>query len=148
MSTNIKLSEAQMSKIIQSGRSFGFWLGNLGRKALTNIVIPLARDNLPGLVSNLASNAINNYEIKISGKGAVRAGKWFYLFWMEDRNDIIKIIKIIRRFGCINWWSYWDSKTWNKKTRQISWSFVITVSCFNSAISDFLSSKRCKWNRN
>ena len=22
---------------------------------------------------------------------------------------------MIRRFGCINWWSYWNSKTWNKK---------------------------------
>ena len=101
MSTNIKLSEAQMSKIIQSGRSFGFWLGNLGRKALTNIAIPLARDNLPGLVSNLASNAINNYERKISGKGAVRAGKWFYLFWMEDMNDIIKIIKSLEDLGVL-----------------------------------------------
>ena len=59
MSTYIKLSKAQISKIIQSGASFGFVLGNLGKKALTKIVIPLARDNLPGLVSKLTSNAIN-----------------------------------------------------------------------------------------
>ena len=59
MSTDIKLSKAQISKIIQSGGSFGSWLGNLGKKALTNIAIPLARDNLPGLVSNLTSNTIN-----------------------------------------------------------------------------------------
>ena len=51
--TDIKLSKAQLSKIIQSGGSFGSWLGNLGKKPLTNIAIPLARDNLPGLVSNL-----------------------------------------------------------------------------------------------
>ena len=57
--TDIKLSKAQISKIIQSGGSFGSWLGNLGKKALTNKAIPLAKDNLPGLVSNLASNAIN-----------------------------------------------------------------------------------------
>ena len=68
MSTDIKLSKAQISKIIQSGGSFGSWLGNLGKKALTNIAIPLARDNLPGLVSNLISNAINKFERKISGK--------------------------------------------------------------------------------
>ena len=32
MSTDIILSKAQISKIIQSGGSFGSWLGNLGRK--------------------------------------------------------------------------------------------------------------------
>ena len=30
MSTDIKLSKTQISKIIQSGGSFGSWLGNLG----------------------------------------------------------------------------------------------------------------------
>ena len=48
MSTDIKLSKAQISKVIQSGS----WLGNLGKKSLKNIVILLARDNLLGLVSN------------------------------------------------------------------------------------------------
>ena len=43
MSTGVKLSKAQISKIIQSGGSFGSWLGNLGKEALTNIVIPLVR---------------------------------------------------------------------------------------------------------
>ena len=32
MSTDIKLSKAQTSKIIQSGGSFAFWLANLGKK--------------------------------------------------------------------------------------------------------------------
>ena len=50
MSTEITLSEAQISKIIQSGRSFGSLLGDLGKKALITIAIPLARDNLLGLV--------------------------------------------------------------------------------------------------
>ena len=75
MSTDIKLSKAQISKIIQSDGSFGSWLGNLGKKALTNIAIPLARDNLPGLVSNLTSSTTNKFERKISGKETVRAGK-------------------------------------------------------------------------
>ena len=43
MSTDIKFSKAQISKIIQSGGSFESWLDNLGRKALTNIAISLAR---------------------------------------------------------------------------------------------------------
>ena len=59
MSTDTKLSKAQISKVIQSGGSFCSWLANLGKKALTNVAIRLARDNLPGLVSNLTSNAIN-----------------------------------------------------------------------------------------
>ena len=57
IATDIKLSKVQIFKIIQSGGSFGSWLGNLGKNALTNIAIPLARDHLPRLVSNLASNA-------------------------------------------------------------------------------------------
>ena len=32
MSTDIKLSNAQISKIIQSGGSFGSWLTNFGKK--------------------------------------------------------------------------------------------------------------------
>ena len=86
MSTDIKLSQDQLSKIIQSGRYFGSWLGNLGRKAITKIAaLPLVRDSSPRLVRNLASNTVNKFEIKIYGKGAVRAGK--------DMNDVIKIIK-------------------------------------------------------
>ena len=42
MSTDVKLGKAQ---IIQSGGSFGSWLGYLRNKTLTNIVIFLARDN-------------------------------------------------------------------------------------------------------
>ena len=45
MSTNTKLIKAQVSKIIQSNESFGSWLSNLGKKALTNIAICLARYN-------------------------------------------------------------------------------------------------------
>ena len=45
-------------------------LSNLGKKVITDLAIPLARDSLPGLVRNLASNAINEFERKISKKGA------------------------------------------------------------------------------
>ena len=90
MSTDIKLSKAKISKMTQPGGSFGSWLANFGKKALTNLAIPLARDNLPGLVSNLTSSTINEFDIKISGKGALRAGKGFTLFISnEDMNDSI-----------------------------------------------------------
>ena len=71
MLTDAKLSKAQISKIIQSSGSFDSRLGNVGMKTLTNIPIHLARENLPGLVSNLASNAIYKFERIITGKGAV-----------------------------------------------------------------------------
>ena len=67
-SADTKLSEAQISKIILSGGCFGSWLGNLGKKALTTVAIPFAKDNLTGLVSNITSNAINKFEINISWK--------------------------------------------------------------------------------
>ena len=53
MSTNIKVRKAQISKIIRSGGSFRSWLANSGKKALSNIAILLARDNILGIVSNL-----------------------------------------------------------------------------------------------
>ena len=99
MSTDRKLTKAQISKIIES---YGSCLGNLGKKALTNIAIPLAWDNLPGLVSNLTSNAINKFETKISGKRAVRARNGFILFILnEDVNDIIKVIKSLEDPGVL-----------------------------------------------
>ena len=67
MSTKLKFSKAQISKIIRSGGSFSSWLANQ-KKALTNVVLPLARDSLLGLVNNLNSSAINNFDRKISGK--------------------------------------------------------------------------------
>ena len=58
------------------------------------MAISLAKNNLPGLVSNLSSNEIKVFERKISRKGAVRAGKIFTILILnKGMNDIIKIIK-------------------------------------------------------
>ena len=93
-STYIRLRKYQISKITQSRGSFGSWLGNFGKKVLTNIAIFLARENLPGLISNLISNAINEFERKLGGSGADRAGKGFASFILnKDVNDIIEIVK-------------------------------------------------------
>ena len=101
-STDKNLSKVQISKVIQSGGSSGSLLGNLGKKVLTNIAIFLTRNNLPGLVSNLTSNAVNKTERKISGKGAVRAGKGFTILNLnEDMNDVIKIIKSLEELGVL-----------------------------------------------
>ena len=68
----------------------------------------MAKDKLPGLVGNRASNvaliAINKFEGKVSGKGAGRARveKGFILFISnEDMNDIIKIIKSLEDSGLL-----------------------------------------------
>ena len=75
MSLYIEFIITQISKIIQSGESFGSWLANVDKKALKNVAMTLAGDSLPGKVSNLTSNAINTFKRKIKRKGAVRAGK-------------------------------------------------------------------------
>ena len=94
MSIYIRLSKQEISKITPSRGSFGSWLGNFGKTALTNIAVLLARKNLSGLVSNLTSNPINNFERKIDGNGAARAGKGFASFNSnKDINDIIEIVK-------------------------------------------------------
>ena len=90
MSVDIKLSKTQISKKIKLGRFFGSWLGNLGKKALTNIDISLSGDNLPGLLSNLTSNAINKFERKIIGKRAVTAGKGFTFINKNNCKSIFK----------------------------------------------------------
>ena len=72
-------------------------MGNVGERALTNIATPIARDKLPGLVSNLISRAINTFDRKTSGKGAVRAEREFSIFTSnEDMFHIMKIIKSLK----------------------------------------------------
>ena len=90
----MKLSKTQITKINQLSGSFDFWFANLGKEDLADVAIPLAKDILPGLASNLTSNATNKFERKITGKVAVRTGKRFTLFLLnENMNDIIRIIK-------------------------------------------------------
>ena len=102
MSGDTKLSKAQLSKTIESGGSFSYWLRNLRKKGLTNVAIPFGRDNMTGLVSNLASNTVYKCERKESEKGAVRARKGFTLFILnEDMNEIIKIIKSLENLGIL-----------------------------------------------
>ena len=58
MSTDINFTKAEISKIIELGLFLDSWLGktvgNLCKKEITDIFIPLAKDNLARLVSNIA----------------------------------------------------------------------------------------------
>ena len=66
------------------------------------LFLQLQIDKLPGLVSNLTSNAINKFGRKISGKGAVREGKWFTLFISNEyKENIIRIIKSLEDSGLL-----------------------------------------------
>ena len=70
--------------------------------ALTNIAIPLARDSLLGLLSNLNWSAINKFDLKLSWKRAVRVGIGFSLFILnEDMSDIIKIMEALIDSGVL-----------------------------------------------
>ena len=104
-------------------------------KALANIAIPLARDNLPRLVINLISTAINKFDRKISGKRTVRAGKRFTVFILnEDRNNIIKIVKLLE-----------DSNVLIGGATETTWSFFTTFSRVISIACNFFSSKSYRW---
>ena len=61
-----------------------FLVSKFRKKVLANVAAPLARDNLPGLVSNLTLSAINNLTEKKVEKGLSEQEKnLFYLFQMK-----------------------------------------------------------------
>ena len=90
----------------------------MGKAAITDIVISLDKDVLPGLVSSKASNATSNVVHKlgrkISGKGAVRAGLTLFIS-NKDINDIFKIIKSLEKSGLLNDGATETVKKWDKK---------------------------------
>ena len=106
-----------------------------------------ASDNILRLVSNIASNAINKFERKLSGRGAFREEKIFSLFISnEDLNGIIKIIKSLKDLGVLI-----DAVTEivkheiKKQEGRFLGSFVSTFSRFVSATSNLLKGKSYKW---
>ena len=57
IATGVKLSKSQLSKIIQWVRFIGKTLDSLGKKPLLDLAVPLAKDVLPKLRTNLANKA-------------------------------------------------------------------------------------------
>ena len=72
MSTDVKLSEAQLTKIIQLSGFLGNMTGMLVRNALITLLFLLLkvlwRKLVSNVASNTASNAINKVEIELSRK--------------------------------------------------------------------------------
>ena len=55
-------------------------MGTLGKKALLDLAVPLAKDFLSKLTTKATSYLLHRFKSKISGKGAIRSGKRFTLF--------------------------------------------------------------------
>ena len=106
MLMDIKLSEVQLSKIIQSsglcGKSLGNVMGNLDKNVLLDLGIHLAKDVLPKLGTKATLSASDKFERKISGKGAVRTRKVLTLYILpEDIEDTSNIKESLEYSGII-----------------------------------------------
>ena len=90
MSTDLKLSKAQISKIIQSGGFLGSLLSKLAGP-LMKVAIPLAKNVLALLGITAAASAIDaGIQKKIHGSGTTTL-----IISNEEMNDIMKIVQAL-----------------------------------------------------
>ena len=95
LATDIKLSEAQIKKIIQSGGFLGKLLSKLAG-SLMKVAMPLAKNVLAPLGLTVAMSAIDgSIQKKIRGNGIK------LVIEQEDMNDIIKIIEALENSGIL-----------------------------------------------
>ena len=88
MSTDLKVSKAQISKIIQSGGFLGSLLSKLAGP-LMKVVVPLAKNILAPLGVTAAAPAIDAaIQEKIHGSGTTT-----FIISNEKMNDIMKIVQ-------------------------------------------------------
>ena len=96
MSTDIKLSKAQLSKIIQ----YGGFLGSLGSSAsrpLMKVAVPLENNILAPLRKTAAASVIHvGIQKKIHGSGATMS-----IISNEEMNDIMKIFQALEDFNTL-----------------------------------------------
>ena len=95
LATDIKLSKAQIKKLIQSEGFFGKLLCKLAGP-LMKVALPLAKNVLAPLGSTAAMSAIDgSIQKKIHGSGAK------LIIEQEDMNDIMKIIEALENSGIL-----------------------------------------------
>ena len=93
--TDIKLSRAQIKKLIQSGGFLGKLLSKLAGP-LMKVAIPLAKTVLAPLGLTAAMSAVDrSIQKKIHGSGVK------LIIEQEDMNDIIKIIEALENSGIL-----------------------------------------------
>ena len=96
MSTDLKLSKAQISKIIQSGGFLGSLLSKLAGP-LMKVAIPLAKNALAPLGITSAASAIDAaIQKKINGSGTTTL-----IISNEEMNDIMKIVQALADFNIL-----------------------------------------------
>ena len=95
MATDIKLSKAQIKKLIQSGGFLGKLLSKLAGP-LMKVAMPLAKNVLAPLGLTAAMSAIDrSIQKKIHGSGVK------LIIEQEDMNDIMKIIEALENSGIL-----------------------------------------------
>ena len=95
LATDIKLSKAQIKKIIQSGGFLGKLLSKLACP-LMKVVLPLAKNVLAPLGLTAAMSAIDgSIQKKIHGSGVK------LIIEEEDMNDIMEIIEALENSGIL-----------------------------------------------
>ena len=95
MTTDIKLSKAQIKKIIQSGGFLGKLLSKL-EGPLMKVALPLAKNVLAPLGLTVAMSAIDGgIQKTIHGSGVK------LIIEQEDMKDIMKIIKSLENSGIL-----------------------------------------------
>ena len=96
MSTDLKLSKAQISKIIQSGGFSGSLLSKLAGP-LIKVAIPLAKNVLAPLGITEAASAIDAaIQKKING-----SGRTTLIISNEEMSDIMKIVQALEDFNIL-----------------------------------------------
>ena len=75
MQTDVRRSKIQLSKIIKSGgflgKTLGNMIGNLSKKALLGLAVPLKKDVLPKLAIKTTLSVLNKFEKKKKKKKKV-----------------------------------------------------------------------------
>ena len=95
LATDIKLSKAQIKKLIQSGGFLGKLLSKLAGP-LTKVALPLAKNVLALLGFTVSMSAIDgSIQKKIHGSGIK------LVIEEEDMNNIIKIIEVLENSGIL-----------------------------------------------
>ena len=100
MATDIKLSKAQIKKLIQSGGFLGKLLSKLAGP-LMKVALPLAKNVLAPLGLTAAMSAIDGSIQKNTWLGATKRAGVKLIIEQEDMNDIMKIIEALENSGIL-----------------------------------------------
>ena len=123
LSTDVKLSKAQLSKMIQSGGFLGRLLGPLlktGLPLMKNVIKPLAKSVLIPLGLTAAASAADaGIHKKILGSGTTTL-----IISNDEMEDIIKIVKSLEDSGLL---LKGDSETIKNEAKKHKGGFIIIL---------------------